>query len=191
MAIPLYGQNKAGEALKSAANSAGYKEITVVTAGDASHTLSESDAGVIFINCALASGAVIQLPQAKESNIGLRYRILFGGTMAAACSIELPNAYSNVFAGVITQERCGNGAGVAEPATNVRMTTIVTKQSDGEKALELDENDETFGGAIGTDLQFEYASADVVIVSGKSYVNVANTALDGLQSTSFTATGWS
>ena len=191
MAIPLYGQNKAGEALKSAANSVGYKEITVVTAGDASHTLSESDAGVIFINCALASAAVIKLPQAKESNIGLRYRILFGGTMAAACSIELPNAYSNVFAGVITQERCGNASGVAEHATAVRMTTIVTKQSDGEKALELDENDETFGGAIGTDLQFEYASADVVIVSGKSYVNVATTALDGLQATSFTATGWS
>ena len=191
MAIPLYGQNKAGEALKSAANSVGYKEITVVTAGDASHTLSESDAGVIFINCALASAAVIKLPQAKESNIGLRYRILFGGTMAAACSIELPNAYSNVFAGVITQERCGNASGVAEHATAVRMTTIVTKQSDGEKALELDENDETFGGAIGTDLQFEYASADVVIVSGKSYVNVATSALDGLQATSFTATGWS
>jgi hypothetical protein len=191
MAIPLYGQNKAGEALKSAANSVGYKEITVVTAGDASHTLSESDAGVIFINCALASAAVIKLPQAKESNIGLRYRILFGGTMAAACSIELPNAYSNVFAGVITQERCGNASGVAEHATAVRMTTIVTKQSDGEKALELDENDVTFGGAIGTDLQFEYASADVVIVSGKSYVNVATSALDGLQSTSFTATGWS
>mgnify|MGYP003151535775 FL=1 len=191
MAIPLYGQNKAGEALKSAANSVGYKEITVVTAGDASHTLSESDAGVIFINCALASAAVIKLPQAKESNIGLRYRILFGGTMAAACSIELPNAYSNVFAGVITQERCGNASGVAEHATAVRMTTIVTKQSDGEKALELDENDVTFGGAIGTDLQFEYASADVVIVSGKSYVNVATSALDGLQATSFTATGWS
>ena len=191
MSIPLYGQNKAGDALQSAANSTGYKEITVVTAADASHTLSEADAGVIFINCALASGAVIQLPQAKPSNIGLRYRIIFGGTMAAACSIELPEAYSNVFVGVITQERCGNGSGVAEHATNVRMTTIVTKQSDGEKALELDENDVTFGGAIGTDLTFEYASADVVIVSGTSYVNVATSALDGLQSTTFTGTGWS
>ena len=191
MGIPLYGQNKAGNALGSAVSSSGYKEITVVTAGDASHTLSESDGGIIFINCALASGAVIQLPQAKPSNIGLKYRILFVGTMAAACSIDLPNDYSAVYAGVITQERCGNGAGVAEHATNVRMTTIVCKQSDGEKSLELDQDDETFGGAIGTDLQFEYASPDVVVVSGRSYVNVATTALDGLQSTSFTATGWS
>jgi len=190
MGIPLYGQNKAGNALGSAVSSSGYKEITVVTAGDASHTLSESDGGIIFINCALASGAVIQLPQAKPSNIGLKYRILFGGTMAAACSIDLPNAYSAVYAGVITQERCGNGAGVAD-AVAVNRTTIVCKQSDGEKSLELDENDVTFGGAIGTDLQFEYASSDVVVVSGRSYVNVASTALDGLQSTSFTATGWS
>ena len=53
MSIPLYGQNKAGDALKSAVNSSGYKEITVITAGDASHTLSESDAGIIFINCAV------------------------------------------------------------------------------------------------------------------------------------------
>jgi hypothetical protein len=71
------------------------------------------------------------------------------------------------------------------------MTTIVTKQSDGEKSMELDQDDETFGGAIGTDLEFHYASEDVVIVSGTTHVNVATTALDGLQSSTFTATGWS
>ena len=43
MAIPLYGQNKAGNALKSSVNNVGYKEITVVTAGDASHTLSAEE----------------------------------------------------------------------------------------------------------------------------------------------------
>ena len=191
MSIPLYGQNKAGNALKSAVNNVGYKEITVVTAGDASHTLSADDGGTIFINCALASGAVIKLPEATTALAGLKYRILFGGTMAAAAKIQLPNAGSAVLVGVVTQERCGNGAGVAEHATNVRMTTIVTKQSDGEKSMELDENDVTFGGAIGTDLTFEYTSEDVVMVSGTTYVNVATSALDGLQSTTFTATGWS
>ena len=70
------------------------------------------------------------------------------------------------------------------------MTTIVCSVSDGEKAIELDENDETFGGAIGTDLSFKYVAEDVVFVTGTSYVNVATTALDGLQSTTFTATGY-
>jgi len=191
MSIPLYGQNKAGNALKSTVNNTGYREITTVTAGDDSHTLTADDGGTIFINCALASASVIKLPEATPALAGLKYRILFGGTMAAAAKIQLPNAGLAVFVGVVTQERCGNGAGVAEHATNVRMTTIVTKQSDGEKSMELDENDVTFGGAIGTDLTFEYTSEDVVMVSGTTYVNVATSALDGLQSTTFTATGWS
>jgi len=190
MAIPLYGQNQAGGALNNAARNVGFKEISVITAGDASHTLSAKDAGTVFVTAALASGAVIKLPTATEATIGLKYRILFGGTMAAAAKIQLPNAGSAVFAGVITQERCGNGSGVAEHATNVRMTTIVTKRSDGEKSMELDENDVTFGGAIGTDLTFEYVSEQVVMVSGKTLVNVATTALDGLQATTFTATGY-
>jgi len=190
MAIPLYGQNKAGEKLNSLVKNTGYKEISVVTAGDASHTLSEDDGGVIFISAALASAAVIKLPAANQSTIGLKYRILMGGVLAAAAKISLPDAETAVFVGVITQERCGNAAGVAD-AVAVNKTTIVTTQAQGEQTMELDENDVTFGGAIGTDLTFEYASSDVVIVSGKTCVNVASTALDGLQATTFTATGWS
>lgn len=190
MGHPLYGSIKADNVLNNAVRNNGYREITVATAGDASHTLDNTDGGTIFISAALASAAVIKLPEATEDRVGLKYRIVFGGTMAAAASIELPNAKSSVFAGVVTQERCGNAAGVAEHATNVRMTTIVTKVSDGEKAMELDENDETFGGAIGTDLTFEYVDHDVVFVTGTSCVNVATTALDGLQATTFTGTGY-
>ena len=190
MGIPMYGQNKAGQALSGVVKNAGYREISVVTAGDATHTLTADDGGFIFITAALASGAVIKLPEATADNVGLQYRIVFAGTMAAAASIELPNAKNSVFAGVVTQERCGTGAGVAEHATNVRMTTIVTKVSDGEKKMALDENDETFGGAIGSDLTFSYVAEDVVFVSGTSYVNVATTALDGVQATTFTGTGY-
>ena len=56
--------------------------------------------------------------------------------------------------------------------------------------MELDENDVTFGGAIGTDLEFIYASELVVFVSGNVLVNVASTAIDGLQATMFTGTGY-
>ena len=92
MGIPLYGSNKAGNALNGHVKNAGYKEISTVTAGDSSHTLSADDGGVIFITAALASGAVIKLPEATADNIGLEYNIVFGGTMAAAASIELPYA---------------------------------------------------------------------------------------------------
>ena len=61
MTMPLYGQNKDGNALNAAAenNAGGYREISIITAGDASHTLTTADAGVINISAALASGAVI------------------------------------------------------------------------------------------------------------------------------------
>mgnify|MGYP003660591324 FL=1 len=192
MTMPLYGQNKDGDALNAAAenNSGGYREISIITAGDASHTLTTADAGVINISAALASGAVIKLPAATEARVGLRYRILFTGTMAAAATIDLPDSGTAVFVGVVEQERCGNAAGVAEHATNVRMTTVVTTLAQGEKSIELDENDVTFGGAIGTDLEFHYASTHEVVVTGTIKVNVATTALDGLQATMFTGTGY-
>jgi len=186
----MYGQNSTGNALGAMAKNTGYKEITTVTAGDASHTLSEDDGGIVFVNCAMASGAVIKLPTATTDNIGLQFRIIFGGTMAAAMTIDLPQAGTAVYAGVITGNRCGNGAGVADAAA-VNRTTVVCTVANQEKSLELDQDDVTFGGAIGTDLTFTYASKDVVIVSGTVTVNVATTAIDLLQATSFTGTGWS
>jgi len=191
MSMPLYGQNKVGDVVNNLVKSDGYKEITVVTAADASHTLSADDGGLIFISAALASGAVIELPEATSENVGLKYNIVFGGTMAAAASIELPNAKGSVFAGVVHVQRCGNAAGVADAAAQtVVETTVVTKVSDGEKALMLDEDDVSFGGGIGTDLTFSYVAEDVVFVTGDIMVNVADTAVDAVQLTTFIATGY-
>ena len=191
MAIPLYGQNKAGGILNNAIKNSGYREITVVTAADDSHTLSAADGGLIFISAALASGAVIKLSEATSENVGLEYNIVYGGTMAAASSIELPNAKDSVFAGVVHARRCGNAAGVTDSGSQVvNVTSIVTAVSDGEKALELDENDVSFGGGIGTDLTFKYVAENVVFVTGSINVNVADTAVDPVQATTFTSTGY-
>jgi len=191
MTMPLYGQNKDGNALNAAAenNAGGYREISVITAGDASHTLTTADAGIINISAALASGAVIKLPTATQARVGLRYKVLITGTMAAAAKIQLPNAQVAVFVGCITQNRSGTVAGVAD-AVAVNRTTVVTTLALGEKSLNLDENDVTFGGAIGTELEFLYASTHEVIITGTILVNVASTALDAVQNTMFTATGY-
>ena len=192
MSIPMYGQNKDGGALGALAKNVGYKEITTITAGHASHTLTEAEGGIIFVSAAMASGAVIQLPLSTIHNVGLEYRIVFGGTMAAAMTIDLKDAGTAVYAGVVHVQRCGNAAGVSDAAAQtVVETTIVTNVAQGEKSLELDENDVSFGGGIGTDLLFNYVSPDVVFISGNIMVNLADTAIDALQATSFTATGWS
>ena len=191
MGIPLYGQNKVGDILDNTSKNSGYKEISVVTAGDASHALSAADGGVVFISAALASGAVIKLPEALPENIGLEYNIVFGGTMAAAASIELPNAKGSLYTGVVHVQRCGNAAGVTDAAAQtVVETTIVCTLAQAEKNLALDENNETFGGGIGTDLTFKYVAKDVVFVTGSIMVNLADTAIDAVQATSFTGTGY-
>ena len=191
MSIPMYGQNKDGDALNAAAEiyGAGFKEISTITAGDSSHTLSVADAGIVLISAALASGAVIKLPTANSASVGLKYQLLYTGTMAAASKIQLPNAGSAVFDGVVVQERAGSsGAGVAEHATAVAILAIVPGAD--KKSMELDENNETFGGGIGTDLEFVYASKTKVIVTGRVLVNLATTALDGLSATMFLSTGY-
>ena len=191
MANALYGSNKVDNGLYNLAKNVGYKEISIVTAADPTHTLTADEGGIIFISAALASGAVIKLPEATEKNIGLEYNIVFGGTMAAAASIELPNAKDSLFAGVVHVQRCGNAAGVSDAAAQtVVETTVVCTIAQAEKALELDENDVTFGGGIGTDLTFSYVAKDIVFVTGDIMVNVADTAIDALQATSFTGTGY-
>jgi len=164
----------------------GVKTITVVTAADASHTLAPGDAGLVVISAALANGAVIKLP-AADTNVGLYYRLLYTGTMAAASKIQLPNGGTGNFGGVVTQNRCGNVGGVAD-AVVVNRTTVVPGAS--KQSIDLDENSETFGGGIGTDLEFYYASTTEVIVTGTIHVNEASTDLDGLAATMFTATGY-
>ena len=189
MSIPFYGQEGDGNVLSNVINNDGYKEITVVTAADPSHTLSVSEGGIINISAALAASSVIKLPECNADNVGLEYNIIYTGTMATASQIQLPNAGVGVFAGCVTVNRSGNGAGVADAAA-VNRTTVVTTVAQAEKSLDLDENDVTFGGAIGTNLKFKYVSPSVCFVQGDILVNVASTAVDALQATTFTGTGY-
>ena len=109
--------------------------------------------------------------------------------MAAAASIELPNGGTGNFTGAVVVERCGSsGAGVAEHATNVRAVALVPAAD--KQAIELDENNVGLGGAIGTTLEFYYASTTEVVVTGRILVNNATSAITAATGTTFTATGY-
>ena len=165
-----------------------FREITVVTAADASHTLTEADHGVVLISAALASGAVIKLPAADGANmIGWGVKLVFTGVGAAAHQIQLPNGGTGEFAGVVTFERGAAGAGVADAVAVNRVEAVIGAN---EQSIDLDENDVTFGGSVGTVLDIYYASTTKVVVTGRATVNVASTAVDALTATSFTATGY-
>jgi hypothetical protein len=166
----------------------GFREITVVTAADASHTLTEADSGVVLISAALASGAVIKLPDAGGANmVGWHTKLVFTGVGAAAYQVQLPNAGAATFAGVLTFERGAAGAGVADAVAVNRVECVIGAD---EKSIDFDENDVTFGGSVGTVLDIFYASSTKVVVTGRATVNVASTAVDALTATSFTGTGY-
>ena len=165
----------------------GFREITVVTAADASHTLTASDHGVVLISAALADGAVIKLPEAKGDMVGWKTRLVFTGTGAGAAKVQLPDAGDATFAGVVTVERSAGASGVADAAAVNRVEVVV---GSGEKSIELDENDVTFGGAVGSVLDIHYVSETKVLVTGRLTVNVASTPVDALTATTFTATGY-
>ena len=165
----------------------GFREITVATADDDSHTLKAADAGVVLISAALGDGSVIKLPTVTEDLVGWKTRLIFTGTGAGAAKIQLPNAGDATFAGVVTVERSAGASGVADAAAVNRVEVVV---GSGEKSIELDENDETFGGAVGSVLDIHYASLTKVVVTGRLTVNVATTAVDALSATTFTATGY-
>ena len=186
---PLYGQNKVDNALNTSIQNVGFREITVITAADDSHTLAESDGGIILISAALAAGAVIALPSATAKNVGLEFNIIYSSAMATLSYIQLKNADDAVFSGVVEVQRNATGAGV-DDAVAVNRVAMVTTAAQAEKSLKLDENDPSFGGGIGTDLRFRYVSPSVVFVTGHINYSAATTDVDAVQSTSFTATGY-
>ena len=161
----------------------------ITDASGTSHPLTPEDAGLVNVSAVLAAGSVIKLPAATPANVGLYYKIIFTAAMAGAAKIQLPQGGTATFEGVVVQERCGTGAGVAEHATNVRATTLVPDPG-AEQCIELDENDVTFGGGVGTHLEFYYVSTTQVFVTGRLLTNVATSALDGLTASTFTATGY-
>lgn len=169
-------------------SSGGFREITVATAADASHTLTAADAGVVLVSAALENASVIKLPTVTADLIGWKTRLVFTGVGAGAHKVQLPNAGAATFSGVVTVERGATGAGVADAADVNRVEVVVV--DDTEKSIDLDENDVTFGGSVGSVLDIHYVSLTKVLVTGRLTVNVASTAVDALAATTFTATGY-
>jgi len=174
--------------LRGAISTVGVTEITTVTAAHASHTLSATAPGLVRINAALANGSVIKLPAASASNVGLYYKIVFAGKLANAAKIRLPNGGTGNFEGVVIIERCGPSGNGSARAAVVECIAIVPGAS--KQSLDLDAVDETFGGGIGTTLEFYYASTTEVVVTGNITLDLDSTAVDAAAATTFTATGY-
>ena len=145
----------------------GVKNISVATADDASHTLTENDAGLVIITANLGSGSVIKLPSPTASNIGLYYKVIMLGTMAAAASIGLADASTAFLHGPINVVKT-----TANYSTEEANNVVVLADGTDDQLLALDQNDETKGGAPGSILEFYYVSLTKVAVTGTILVDV-------------------
>ena len=161
----------------------GVKNITVVTAADASHPLTENDAGLVLITANLANGAVIRLPSPIASNIGLHYKVVMLGTMAAACSIGLADASTAFLHGCINVVKT-----TANYVTGAPCHKSIIANGSSHQLLDLDQDLDTKGGAPGSILEFYYVSLTKVAVTGTLLVNQEDET-DG--SSVLNATGWS
>ena len=88
--------------------------------------------------------------------------------MAAACAIGLPNSSPAVLVGSVNLAKVTANYTTAE-ANNVTINTGASTQ-----LLDLDQNDEDYGGAPGSVFEFFYASTTKVILIGHSLVNSVN-----------------
>ena len=91
MSIPLYGQNKAGEALGSVSQSRGYLSIT------AGLTLDGSEGGVISI--ADTDACAIVLPEITAALHGLEYKFIMavdaGGSITITATDQVGTGINN------------------------------------------------------------------------------------------------
>jgi hypothetical protein len=159
------------------------KEISVVTAADASHTLATTDAGLVLVTAALAASSIIKLPSPSTANIGLYYKVVIVGQLAAAASIGLADASTGFLHGAIKVQKV-----TANYITGEANSVVIVANGSSHQLLDLDENLPAKGGAPGSVLEFYYTSATKVVVTGTLLVNHE----DPTTGTSLVnATGWS
>lgn len=147
---------------------AGFNDISVVTAADASHTLSDADAGIVVISGNLATGSEIKLPTPTTSNLGTYFKIIIQGTLAGTCKIGLADAGTAVLVGTATVTKTTANYTTAE-ANQINVVTGADTQ-----ALDLDQDTATKGGAPGSVIEFYYATTAKVVVTANIFANSVN-----------------
>tara|TARA_B100000902_G_C27055375_1_gene786315 strand:+ start:214 stop:792 length:579 start_codon:yes stop_codon:yes gene_type:complete len=163
----------------------GVKDISVPTAADASHTLTENDAGLVLITANLDDHptTVIRLPSPTVSNIGLYYKVIITGTLDGAASIGLAEASTAFLHGPINVVKT-TAHYITEEANNV----VVLADGTSHQLLDLDQNLPAKGGAPGSILEFYYVSLTKVVVTGTIFVNAEDPTTGA---SLLNATGWS
>ena len=116
MSIPLYGQNKDGDALNNVALSRGYKKIT------AGITLDGTDGGVIHI--ADSDACAIVLPEITAALDGLEYKFIMANDAGGSITITSTDQAGDYYQGTIAVHSVDADDGFAANGTSNNIITM-------------------------------------------------------------------
>ena len=123
MAIPLYGQNKDGDALNNVALSRGYKKIT------AGITLDGTDGGVIHI--ADSDACAIVLPEITAALDGLEYKFIMANDAGGSITITSTDQAGDYYQGTIAVHSVDADDGFAANGSSNNIITMNATSTGG------------------------------------------------------------
>jgi hypothetical protein len=129
MAIPMYGQNKDGDALSSVALSRGYKQIS------AGITLDGSEGGVIHI--ADSDACAIVLPTITAALDGLEYKFIMANDAGGSITITSTDQTGDYYQGTLAVHQVDADDGFAANGSSNNIITM---------------NATTTGGLLGSEV---------------------------------------
>ena len=129
MAIPMYGQNKDGDALSSVALSRGYKQIS------AGITLDGSEGGVIHI--ADSDACAIVLPTITAALDGLEYKFIMANDAGGSITITSTHQTGDFYQGTLAVHQVDADDGFAANGSSNNIITM---------------NATTTGGLLGSEV---------------------------------------
>tara|TARA_R110002020_G_scaffold188842_12_gene387626 strand:+ start:687 stop:1163 length:477 start_codon:yes stop_codon:yes gene_type:complete len=143
MGIPLYGQNKDGNALSSITESRGYTKIA------AGVTLDGSEGGIIHI--ADADACAIVLPTISDKLHGLEYKFIMANDAGGSITITSTDSSGNFYQGTLAVHSVDSDNGFAANGTSNNIITM---------------NATTTGGLLGSEVNIRAYSGIGWIVWG-------------------------
>ena len=129
MSIPLYGQNKDGDALNNVALSRGYTKIA------AGLTLDGSEGGIIHI--ADADACAIVLPEITAALDGLEYKFIMANDAGASITITATDQAGDFYQGTLAVHQVDADDGFAANGSSNNIITM---------------NATTTGGLLGSEI---------------------------------------
>ena len=129
MSIPLYGQNKDGDALNNVALSRGYKQIS------AGVTLNGTEGGIIHI--ADSDACAIVLPEITAALDGLEYKFIMANDAGASITITSTDQAGDYYQGTLAVHQVDADDGFAANGTSNNIITM---------------NATTTGGLLGSEV---------------------------------------